>query len=158
VLFGCLYRYEIDKILGGINMILDGHTIENETSAGCQGEELCKVGNYTVYYLDGTVEKIQLHENLNIGRNNVWCGRRFNCVTFFYETDLRIQKLCYFTRPIKKTLDDGKLVSIYDFEWINPEPDKVIEKITISADENEKPFIICVYNINIINSLGGKVQ
>jgi hypothetical protein len=133
--------------------LIFSHAIENDTSLPEGG--IRWVGCYSIHYLDGTKSEIPLVENLNIGRKDIWCGRRLNCATSLYETDMRLQKLCYFTRPEKKVTVDGKLVFIFDFEWINPEPDKVIDRVTLAVDPNEKLFDVCVYNLKIVNSIGG---
>jgi len=51
------------------------------------------------------------------------------------------------TRPWVKVLDDGRTVTVFDFEWRNPSPQKEIATIHLSLLARNPPFSVFVYDI-----------
>lgn len=125
------------------------HAIEGNTSkaanAGCRG------GHYTVNYNDGSSQELYLIENRNIGRSDIWTGRRYNAWKHAYDTDRSLPAISCYAGIEKRASGSGKLSVVYNLRWINPYPDKPIEDITLTVSIDEEPYTICVYEINMLN-------
>jgi hypothetical protein len=149
----CGETKNIASIYGKADSLIFKHAIEDGALKENNKDLIFKVGKYIIHYQDGTEREIIVQKNLNIGRNDIWCGRRYNACTYIFDTDIRLQKLSYFTRPEKIVQDDGKLEVLYNFEWINPEPDKNIERVSLIVFDNEEAFKICVYELKVVKMI-----
>jgi hypothetical protein len=77
------------------------------------------VGNYFVEYADGTKEELKLRD----GQNIHWLdGHPF----------YRATNDCRYTDVVKDKL--GNDLFLYQWEWVNPHPDKKITKVIFSHD------------------------
>jgi hypothetical protein len=77
------------------------------------------VGRYLVKYSDGTEIKLKLRD----GQNIHW----LNSHPFFRATND-----CRYTYPIKDIL--GNDLFLYQWEWVNPHPEKQIESVRMEPD------------------------
>jgi hexosaminidase len=107
------------------------------------------IGTYKVNYEDGTTEPVLLYFGKHIGNDNTDWGRKVESVCS-YSTDIYLQQVSYFAKP-HLICENGKgSQTVYDYEWINPYPDKKIMDIVLSANKLNKPFSIFVYDIECI--------
>ncbi len=102
-------------------------------SAPAQGGRPRQVGSYSIRYADGTSAVIPLREDLDIGREDLWPGRRYDAWNHRFETERRLWSLACFTRPVKWIDRDGRLRFRFDLDWANPHPDRLIEGIDIEG-------------------------
>lgn len=130
------------------------HAIEGNSSNAVNTGH--KAGHYTVNYNDGTSRELHLTENRNIGRSDIWTGRRYNAWKHAYDTDRRLQVISCYAGIEKRALGSGKLSVVYNLRWINPYPDTPIEDISLTVSMNEEPYVISVYEIKILNELKGR--
>ena len=102
------------------------------------------IGCYTVRYQDGGESRIDLYFGGNIGNEDARWGRNGA------EADIGILQAAYYTRPWIKTLNFKDHVTVFDYEWINPYPEKAIKEIVLTLINKGAPFSIFVYGIKII--------
>ncbi len=98
------------------------------------------IGNYEISYADGTKAVIPVEYGNQIGhwkrrQNEPFKGEYYRHNGYF---------ATYFTDGIESMLDDGTPVTVYRYEWRNPSPDKVIEKVTLTQSDNFDTDILLV--------------
>jgi hypothetical protein len=105
------------------------------------------IGQYTVRYADGEEVSVPLVENMTIGCDTTWCGRRLDPWTHTFRTDSRLRSLACGTRPVKRASGQGQVLFSFDLAWCNPHPAKRLEEITIQLDGLERAAEVAVEQI-----------
>ncbi len=91
------------------------------------------VGRYVIRYRNRRQAIIPLVENRNIGRRDIWPGRRYDPLASGFQTDPRLRSLSCFTRPRGFMGAGGRREMVFDYEWINPHPKEPIERVVFDA-------------------------
>jgi hypothetical protein len=104
-----------------------------------------RIGFYTVAYQDGTTVAIDLMYGSTIGNVRARWGRSDNGSS--YQSDVHFLQMLCDTKPWLKVLDSGEVVTVYDFEWLNPAPDRIVSDIRLTLVPKGVPFSVFVYDI-----------
>lgn len=97
--------------------------------------ELEEIGRYLVTYVDGTTTSVPLTYSGNISH---WNRRQNEPFVYGYYRHNGYQAVSYETDGVEvKHLECGYVTS-YRYEWINPNPEKEIEKIEYVSNEPKK--------------------
>lgn len=116
----------------------------SEKLARIPWKELDEIGVYVVTYSDGSTVSIPVTYAGNI---NYWKRRKNEP---FQATYYRHNGYCassYYTDGIEKRIDRQDFMTIYRYEWINPRPEMVIERIEYVSN---KKFATNVYVSRIL--------
>jgi hypothetical protein len=106
-----------------------------------------RIGHYTVRYADGEEVSVPLVENMTIGCDTTWCGRRLDPWTHAFRTDSRLRSLACGTRPVKRVSGQGQVLFSFDLAWRSPYPAKRIEEIAIELEGLERAAEVVVEQV-----------
>jgi hypothetical protein len=110
------------------------------------------LGFYTVIYADGARARVDLQYGRNIGYAGASWGRADT--GFSFSAGIELLQAAYGTRPWIKTLNGADRATVYDYEWVNPFPEKEIRSINLSLVCRGAPFSVFVYDIQGIRLAG----
>ena len=82
-----------------------------------------------------------------------WGRTESGCV---FAESIELMQAAYHTRPRVGTLNASEAVTVYDYEWINPAPEKEIRSISLTLVEKKEPYSIFVYDIHGIRLLAAR--
>jgi hypothetical protein len=114
------------------------------------------IGHYTVRYADGSRETLDLHYGRNISNADVDWGR--SSLPYTYSSALELLQAACYTRPWVKGLNNRDHVTVYDYEWANPHPDRELESVSLTLAEKGVPYSIFVYDIYGIRLREGQAR
>lgn len=97
--------------------------------------ELEEIGAYHVMYADGTEDIVPLTYSGNISH---WNRRHSEPFSYGYYRHNGYQAVSYETDGVEKKVPGYGYVTMYRYEWVNPNPEKVIRSIKYVAKENTK--------------------
>jgi hypothetical protein len=106
-----------------------------------------RIGHYAVRYADGQKVFVPLVENMTIGCDTTWCGRRLDPWTHEFRTDRRLRSLACATQPAKRVSGQGEVLFSFDLAWRNPHPAKRIEEIAIQLEGLERAAEVVVEQV-----------
>jgi hypothetical protein len=104
------------------------------------------LGFYTVIYADGASARVDLHYGRNIAHNGAGWGRADT--GFSFSAGIELLQAAYYTRPRIKTLNRTDQVTVYDYEWVNPFPEREIRSISLSLACRGVPYSVFVYDVH----------
>jgi hypothetical protein len=105
------------------------------------------IGFYTVKYKDGTTGEIRIDYGKNISNMNINLGVINDPNDCWYSYDAQLMQVAYHCRPEIKTTNQKECITVFQYEWINPEPGKEIVDLTLTLNNMNKAFSISVYDI-----------
>ncbi|NOY08130.1 MAG: family 20 glycosylhydrolase [Spirochaetes bacterium] len=128
-----------------INSLLFLHSMVPKTgyrpafSGYAEGKGL--IGSYLIIFNDGTKKKIKIELSWNIGEIN----RRYGEVGKAKEC----RHLGYFTTygadPFwQGKTPDGRNITLYGYEWLNPHPEKIIKAVKLNAIGQDDSSVILI--------------
>jgi hypothetical protein len=123
------------------------HAIRRRDGDGGPDRGTPRIGHYAVRYADGEEACVPLVENMTIGCDTTWAGRRLDPRTHAFKTDKRLRSLACGTRPVKRVSGRGQVVFSFDMAWRNPHPAKRIEEIGIRLDGLERAAEVIVEQV-----------
>jgi hypothetical protein len=123
------------------------HTVAVKDPVSLPGE---KIGYYTVCYENGEDEQIDLYMDKNISCETAKWNHEFNPVTHNYDTDVRLHRVCCYTKPLLYAKENSQTITLYDFEWINPKPHCAISKVLAAV--TDKKYILYVYGADTVST------
>lgn len=94
--------------------------------------DLDVIGKYVVTYEDGSAEEIQIKYSGNVGYWNRRHGEPFKGKYYRHNG---YQGVMYYTDGIETFDETYGPMTIYKYEWLNPNPDKKIVRVQYVADE-----------------------
>ncbi len=100
---------------------------------------LKKIGKYVVYYEDEKCEEIELTYTGNISYWNRHFGEPFK--GRYYRHNGYIGAMWY-TSGNEGRLPDGRVYTLYRYEWINPHPKSKISRVEFVSAENAETKVI----------------
>lgn len=123
--------YKIDRMADSI--IFEHATTDKMTRAF--GAEYEEIGSYKVTYDDGTEVLVPLTYSGNISH---WNRRQNEPFKHGYYRHNGYQAVSYETDGAETRSPEYGYITMYRYEWINPNPDKVIRKIECVISEPKK--------------------
>lgn len=106
-----------------------------------------RLGVYTVLYADGAAASIDLEYGYNIGYLNANWGFDLASVDGSVSSDIHLFQTAYAARPELITQNYREQATVYNFEWVNPEPGKEISEISLSLASMHVPYSVFVHGI-----------
>ena len=100
--------------------------------------ELEAIGRYQIVYADGTEASIPVTYAGNISH---WARRHNEPFSGMYYRHTGYTAT-WFTDAVETLTPEGQPATLYRFEWINPKPDTVIERIAYLPDEEAETSVI----------------
>jgi len=136
-----------------VNDIVDSLVFRHATSysvpfrSADQGWRLAdyRIGFYTVRYVDDTEAIVDIHHGSTIGAAQAGWGRAVSGCSF--TSDIGLLQAAYRTRPWVTTLNQAEAVTVYDYEWPNPFPEREIATIGLTVLDRGEPFSIFVHDV-----------
>ncbi len=131
--------------------LIFSHAIKGDAAQQDKSSETdLRVGSYRIKYEDDSVSEIQLLENVNTGLENIRQSRKYNPWTHAFDTDVRLQMLSAMTSPVKIINAEGGSVLAFNYEWVNPEPDKAIREISVAVSGKRGMDCLKIYSVDIV--------
>lgn len=138
----CGSEYVIDRKAD--SLIFEHATTEHITRI--PWEELEEIGEYKVIYEDGSEVTVPLTYSGNISH---WNRRQNEPFAYGYYRHNGYQAVSYETDGVEVKHSEYGYITMYRYEWVNPNPDMVIEKIEYVAGEQKKTDVY-VSRISVI--------
>jgi len=89
-----------------------------------------RLGQYTVWYDDGSAEAVEIRYGENIANRNLRFGED-------------VAATCYWADPVwEGTDEEGLPIVLYRYEWINPHPDKKLSRIELALDDGVEGYVL----------------